>query len=169
MAGRVLKTAKKIAFDDTCCTKFVKQKQKTRLCRWSILSLHQWPIIGPLFLVYSAATWADYSQNFISNPITQIQIKTTMIHTANKRTDPCQWCGVFLAGTVWDQTLEWSPWPPEWPQLACQGVLIDPVDGWLHYCTTACCVTSSCTQHWHTPLPIRGCSCIVCTGGNEYV
>lgn len=28
-----------------------------------------------------------------------------------------------------------------------------PVDGWLHYCTTACCVTSSSTP------PIQGCSC----------
>lgn len=35
-----------------------------------------------------------------------------------------------------------------------------PVDGWLHYCTTACCVTSSWTQQWCCPLPIKGCCCV---------
>lgn len=65
---------------------------------------------------------------------------------------------------------DWSPW--QWlggAQLACQGVLMGPVDGWLHYCTTACCVTSSCTQHRHALFPIAGCCVIVCTGGNKYV
>lgn len=33
------------------------------------------------------------------------------------------------------QPLDWSLWPLEWPQLGCQGVLVGPVDGWLHYCT----------------------------------
>lgn len=27
------------------------------------------------------------------------------------------------------QPLDWSPWPLELPQLACQGVLMGPVDG----------------------------------------
>lgn len=63
--------------------------------------------------------------------------------------------------------LDWSPWPLQRPQLACQGVLIDPVDGWLHYCTSACCVTSSSTKHRHTLFHVEGCCFIVCTEGNK--
>lgn len=59
-----------------------------------------------------------------------------------------------------DQPLKWSPWPPEWPQLACQGVLVGPVDGWLHYCTAVCCVTTSCMQHFRSSFPTWGCFCM---------
>lgn len=123
--------------------------------KWSFaIKIYSFPVIVSVFLS-SDVHWCVVSRLWFADMLTTFIWSMNTVNIVHIQTNTYQWCWGYLEPLLEKKSA--FPMVTMATEVAAAGLSrCCPVDGWLHYCTTACCVTSSWAQQWHPP-PIQWC------------